>query len=490
MVHDPIPNPAVAAAINYGSVTTLQEVMNGVMPNGTRLGGASGLMQDGGGEGGIMSGMLNGLTDIDSVNDEMIDSLSAAVSLGPGAQLVVGMSGVVDMSTSTAPIPALPPTSVVSPTTSDGFQSLPSRNGIHPPTPPSKTPPSFPPHTQPQSTKLLNTQSSLRSSPQERPMSLPASTLPPITATISIPTPQLTPTSGLDPNLQYELVVRQQPVQARMSGFGIKDRRPLDPPPILQLISRNERGEKVPIDFNDAAYMIAHASLWAVFSSSIFFSDMSEEKAHHFSLMASTIPIPIPAPASSSDRRSSSGSGSPPAAPTPSSVPNGKRNGSAGATNGSHEGLGRSDSGDSSGSGSSDDSPSPSATPTTPNVNAFSPYTQILLGSLVSPCYMLNDANGERGLYFVFPDVSVRTSGQYRLKFRLFGVDCMLSSEPSTAKASVESEIFTVYSPKTFPGMSDSTDLSKCFARQGIRIHIRTDARNRRGSGDRDEDDV
>ena len=33
----------------------------------------------------------------------------------------------------------------------------------------------------------------------------------------------------------YLLAIRQQPVQGRMCGFGSKDRRPLDPVPIVQL---------------------------------------------------------------------------------------------------------------------------------------------------------------------------------------------------------------------------------------------------------------
>ena len=33
--------------------------------------------------------------------------------------------------------------------------------------------------------------------------------------------------------------IRQQPVHARMIGFAEKDRRPIDPPPILELISDN-----------------------------------------------------------------------------------------------------------------------------------------------------------------------------------------------------------------------------------------------------------
>jgi len=41
--------------------------------------------------------------------------------------------------------------------------------------------------------------------------------------------------------------------------------------------------------------------------------------------------------------------------------------------------------------------------------------------------------------------------------------------------ASCYSEVFTVYSAKKFPGVVESTPLSKCFATQGIKIPIRKD---------------
>ena len=34
---------------------------------------------------------------------------------------------------------------------------------------------------------------------------------------------------------EYRISVRQQPVRARMCGFGEKDRRPIDPPPVVKL---------------------------------------------------------------------------------------------------------------------------------------------------------------------------------------------------------------------------------------------------------------
>jgi hypothetical protein len=52
--------------------------------------------------------------------------------------------------------------------------------------------------------------------------------------------------------------------------------------------------------------------------------------------------------------------------------------------------------------------------------------------------------------------------------------------------ASCFSEVFTVYSAKKFPGVVESTDLSKCFATQGIKISIRKDGK---GDNDREEYD-
>ena len=42
--------------------------------------------------------------------------------------------------------------------------------------------------------------------------------------------------------------------------------------------------------------------------------------------------------------------------------------------------------------------------------------------------------------------------------------------------ASVFSDVFQVFSAKKFPGVIESSPLSKCFALQGIKIPIRIDA--------------
>ena len=50
-----------------------------------------------------------------------------------------------------------------------------------------------------------------------------------------------------------------------------------------------------------------------------------------------------------------------------------------------------------------------------------------------------------------------------------------LNTGSAPVLASTFSEIFQVFSAKKFPGVIESTDLSKCFATQGIKIPIRKD---------------
>jgi hypothetical protein len=58
-----------------------------------------------------------------------------------------------------------------------------------------------------------------------------------------------------------------------------------------------------------------------------------------------------------------------------------------------------------------------------------------------------------------------------------------LNKNPSKVLATAMSDSFTVYSAKKFPGMIESTELSKAFAAQGIRIPVRHAADNANGKG-------
>ncbi|KAI9143784.1 velvet factor-domain-containing protein [Paraphysoderma sedebokerense] len=94
-------------------------------------------------------------------------------------------------------------------------------------------------------------------------------------------------------------------------------------------------------------------------------------------------------------------------------------------------------------------------------------------GSVVSSLYRLVDINREEAAFFVFPDLSIRTEGAYRLRFSLYE----LRGSEFKYYCSVLSDIFSVYSAKRFPGMAESTDLSKLFADQGLKIRIRRETR-------------
>jgi len=98
--------------------------------------------------------------------------------------------------------------------------------------------------------------------------------------------------------------------------------------------------------------------------------------------------------------------------------------------------------------------------------------------------------------YFIFPDLSVRHEGKYRLGFSLYeelkeikDIDradgtTVNGQGPEEAcvthRLEVRSQPFIVYSAKKFPGLASSTSLSRTVAEQGCRVRIRRDVRMRR----------
>ena len=98
--------------------------------------------------------------------------------------------------------------------------------------------------------------------------------------------------------------------------------------------------------------------------------------------------------------------------------------------------------------------------------------------------------------YFIFPDLSVRHEGKYRLGFSLYeelkdmkdadridenGAQAQgLGEAHVTHRLEVRSQPFIVYSAKKFPGLASSTSLSRTVAEQGCRVRIRRDVRMRR----------
>jgi hypothetical protein len=76
----------------------------------------------------------------------------------------------------------------------------------------------------------------------------------------------------------------------------------------------------------------------------------------------------------------------------------------------------------------------------------------------------------------------------HRLRMNFIDVGALEGGGLNRGKAPVlawtYSDPFTVYSAKKFPGVIESTDLSKKFAEQGIKIPIRKDANKDGGDDD------
>ncbi|KAL8366143.1 hypothetical protein RB595_004761 [Gaeumannomyces hyphopodioides] len=117
--------------------------------------------------------------------------------------------------------------------------------------------------------------------------------------------------------------------------------------------------------------------------------------------------------------------------------------------------------------------------------------TPVLTGMPVSGMAYL-DRPQEAG-YFLFPDLSVRHEGRYKLAFNLYeetkedADKDPDNGEPQGAsfdwRMELKSADFTVYSAKKFPGLATSTSLSRTMAEQGTRVRIRRDVRMRRRDG-------
>lgn len=125
------------------------------------------------------------------------------------------------------------------------------------------------------------------------------------------------------------------------------------------------------------------------------------------------------------------------------------------------------------------------------------PSFPVLAGACVSGMVYLDRPSP--AAYFIFPDLSVRHEGKYRLSFALYeglkdqmdmdsgdsvSADSAQTIDPHIAyRLDVKSTPFIVYSAKKFPGLTESTALSRMVAEQGCRVRIRRDVRMRRREG-------
>ncbi|CAK4021467.1 Hypothetical predicted protein [Lecanosticta acicola] len=191
------------------------------------------------------------------------------------------------------------------------------------------------------------------------------------------------------PPLEYNLNIRQQPAAARACGFGERDRRVIDPPPILELKITDRATGAPELDCN------------AMF-------------ALHCILMSPD--------------------------------------------------------------GNDDETELPPAQPD-------APYTRRLMGTLVASPYQAKDEHGIAGTFFVFPDLSCRSPGKYRLRFKLLRIDPTNMQGIHNVVASIITDVFSVYTAKDFPGMRASSALLKALRRQGLNVGVKKGSEARKGKG-------
>lgn len=194
-----------------------------------------------------------------------------------------------------------------------------------------------------------------------------------------------------DSTSRYDLTIRQQPMAARACGMGQRDRRVIDPPPIVQLSLRDfDPRSAADVDALRNPHNSLHCSLVDRFG-----SDITQTRDSH------------------DPRRMSRG----------------------------------------------------------------------LTGSImVSPFVGVDPAapaskieHARLGCFFIFPDLSCRQAGHYRLRFQLVQqrLEGLVPSGDSPILGVIESEIFEVFTAKDFPGMTPSTDLMMNLKSQGASVSVR-----------------
>ncbi|KAI1057893.1 hypothetical protein LB506_000019 [Fusarium annulatum] len=311
---------------------------------------------------------------------------------------------------------------------------------------------------------------------------------------------------------KYSLDVKQQPVRARMCGFGDKDRRPITPPPCVRLVIINtETGKEVDYNTLDHAMFVLSVDLWNhdgtkevnLVRSSTGTGAMASSSTYTYSSLEPGTPSyqqqSLP-PSRESGYGQSQGMNygqdyPPPVQQSYGQAPSYPPSSSYGPPQQyypRHSGY----------------SAEPSAPPPgAPFRNGYGQdqnaltrmavvggqpqgmFTRNLIGSLAASAFRLEDTEGQSGIWFVLQDLSVRTEGTFRLRFsfvnvgRPGGQGANVNQGRAPILSSCYSESFHVYSAKKFPGVCESTPLSKKFANQGIKIPIRKDA-NIKGEGD------
>ncbi|KAJ5584180.1 uncharacterized protein N7459_003980 [Penicillium hispanicum] len=240
-------------------------------------------------------------------------------------------------------------------------------------------------------------------------------------------------TSTQSTQSRYHLHVRQQPIAARACGAGDRDRRPVDPPPIVQLLLTDFDSESQ--DDHD-----------------ILQDPRFTVGCLLFPVSDSTGWTHPPDPEQQEREREES------------------------------DGVARADDSFSTPllSGKAfmspffvDADPDPNSAPTHPSSDDLNP-----ISPTAPPPHPQNLRNASKlnqpATFFIFADLSIRSAGLYRLQFRLMNwgsVEDTGQSMPILAEA--WSDPFRVYPAKDFPGMRDSSILAEGLKELGF-VELKT----------------
>ncbi|KAI0133683.1 velvet factor-domain-containing protein [Xylariales sp. AK1849] len=103
-----------------------------------------------------------------------------------------------------------------------------------------------------------------------------------------------------------------------------------------------------------------------------------------------------------------------------------------------------------------------------------------LVGTTASSLHRLKADDNHDVAIFVFPDLTVKREGFFILRFVLMN----LEEDPTSGSigdwvtiCECHSQTFQVFSPRGFPGMAESTFLTRSFSDQGVRLRLRKDSR-------------
>ncbi|KAF9923996.1 hypothetical protein FBU30_005956 [Linnemannia zychae] len=290
----------------------------------------------------------------------------------------------------------------------------------------------------------------------------------------------------------------QQPLRARMCGFGDKDRRNITPVPVLKLIAKTKDGKIITGDALCRQVFMVNADLWSE-------DEVTERNLVLISSIAST-KSPIRAFTYMSEPHTSAGHENRDdqdhtVNPTPNrfpslrtsivtfphhnhhkeswpenaddtSIPNTNKNGT-------NEGLSQDNLSsrntqqyDSNGKGLIDDyefyhygEPSDWESLSTPNL-----VGQTTVGGQVAP-----DLDGKTiHIWFAFNMLSIRTEGVFKLRFTLCDV-MQMNGTTTEVLYQVFSDPISVQSPKKFLGACNNNDLANHLNKYSIRIPSRKD---------------